>query len=173
MGIWPSAYLPLVLSSPGRGEKQPCPLLVLTAWPNMRLQGVCFLQQWETGLLARPKTFPPAGLPAAAFPFNYSKSASMPQISKPNFSQISQYLKILHKASTSDMVSIDLLNVQALRTKKPRNQNLQVLDELIVYFWKQNPTSSVPALHQAGAPVCTHMKQEQESQSKRFGHPTI
>lgn len=63
------------------------------------------------------------------------------------------------------MVSIDLLNIQALGTKKPRNQNLQVLDELIVYFWKQNPMSSVPAQRQTSASVRTNMKQEQESQA--------
>lgn len=63
------------------------------------------------------------------------------------------------------MVSIDLLNIQALGTKKPRNQNLQVLDELIVYFWKQNPMSSVPAQLQTSASVHTNMKQEQESQA--------
>lgn len=56
------------------------------------------------------------------------------------------------------MVSIDLLDVQALRTKKPRDQNLQVLDELIVYFWKQNPKSSVPAPGLSRASVCTHVK---------------
>lgn len=58
---------------------------------------------------------------------------------------MSQYLKILHKASTSDVVSIDLLHIQALRAKKPRNQDLQVLDELIIYFWKQNPGTSAVA----------------------------
>lgn len=48
------------------------------------------------------------------------------------------YLEVLHQTSAGDFVPVDLFNIQALRTKQPRNEDFQVFDEFIIYFYKQN-----------------------------------
>lgn len=49
------------------------------------------------------------------------------------------YLEVLQQTSAGDFIPIDLFNIQTLGTKEPRNQDFQVFDEFVIYFynWKQ------------------------------------
>lgn len=46
------------------------------------------------------------------------------------------YLEVLQQTSAADFIPVDLFNIQALRTKEPRNQDFQVFDEFVIYFYK-------------------------------------
>lgn len=53
------------------------------------------------------------------------------------FKKFKSDLEVLHQTSAGDFTAVDLFHVNATRTQEPGNQNLQVVDEVTIDFYRE------------------------------------